>query len=65
MELQRRYIAGQSDLEQLAAVLYADYSPAPGPDPHARYTPNEGPLIEPTPQPDLSLPLEERMVSLS
>lgn len=65
VELQNRYIAGQTDLEQLAAVLDAEYSPAPGPDPHARFAPGEGPLVEPAQRYDPHLPFEERIVSLA
>ena len=37
MELQKRYIAGEIDLEQLSARIDAEYQPAPGPDSYARY----------------------------
>jgi hypothetical protein len=65
VELQQLYIAGQIDLEQLAAVLDAEYGPTSGPDPHAKYAPGEGPLVEPASQPDPYLSFEERIVSLS
>ena len=46
VELQNQYIAGQIDLEQLSAALDAEYQPAPGPDPFARYAPGAGPQGE-------------------
>ena len=48
--LQRQYIAGEIDLEQLSAALDAAYAPAPGPDPLAKYAPGEGPEVEPAPE---------------
>jgi hypothetical protein len=65
VELQNRYIAGQIDLEQLAAVLDSEYGPAPGPDPHAKYAPGEGPLVEPAHPYEPYLQFEERIVSLA
>lgn len=47
MELQKRYIAGEIDLEQLSARIDAEYQPAPDLDPYAKYVPGEGPDVEP------------------
>ena len=63
--LQQRYIAGQIDLEQLAVVLDAEYGPAPGPDPHAKYAPGEGPIVEAAHPYEPYLQVEERIVRLS
>ncbi len=65
VELQNRYIAGQIDLEQLAAVLDAEYGPAPGPDPHSKYASGEGPFVEPAQPYEPYLQFEERIVSLA
>ena len=46
VELQNQYIAGQIDLEQLSAALDAEYQPAPGPDPFAKYAPGASPQGE-------------------
>jgi hypothetical protein len=63
--LQQRYIAGQIDLEQLAAVLDAEYGPSPGPDLHAKYAPGEGPVVEAAHSYEPYLQVEERIVGLS
>lgn len=47
VDLQRQYIAGEIDLEQLSAKMDAEYLFAPGPDPYAKYAPGEGPDVEP------------------
>ncbi len=65
--LQNQYIAGEIDLEQLGARLDAEYQPAPGPDPYARYVPGEGPDVEPAQvyDPYLELNLDDAPASLS
>ncbi|GGG59651.1 antitoxin VbhA family protein [Hymenobacter glacieicola] len=62
--LQNRYIAGEIDLEQVSAALEADYAPAPGPDPLAKYAPGEGPHVEPAPEYSPYLLFEERIPTL-
>lgn len=64
VELQKQYIAGQIDLEELGARLEAEYLPAPGPDPYAKYAPGEGPYVEPAQPYDPYLLFEERIVTL-
>ena len=45
--LQNQYIASEIDLEQLSARLDAEYQPAPGPDPAAKYAPGKAPTWNP------------------
>ena len=63
--LQNQYIAGQIDLEQLGARLDAEYQPAPGPDPLAKYAPGEGPDVEPAPEYSPYLYFDESIVPKS
>ena len=67
MQLQKRYIAGEIDLEQLSARIDAEYQPAPGPDSYARYVPGGGPEVEPAQvyDPYLELNLDDAPTSLS
>ena len=63
--LQKRYIAGQIDLEQLSARLDAEYQFAPGPDPYAKYAPGEGPHVEPAHEYSPYLHFDESLAPLS
>jgi hypothetical protein len=65
VDLQNQYIAGQIDLEQLSARLDAEYQPAPGPDPYAKYAPGEGPLAEPAHEYSPYLLFDESLVPKS
>jgi len=67
MELQKRYIAGEIDLEQLSARIDAEYQPAPGPDSYARYMLGGGPNVKTAPvyDPYLELNLDDAPTSLS
>ncbi len=63
--LQNQYIAGQIDLEQLGARLDAEYQPAPGPDPAAKYAPGAGPDVEPAHEYSPYLLFDETLVPKS
>jgi hypothetical protein len=65
VSLQNQYIAGEIDLEQLSARLDAEYQPAPGPDPAAKYAPGEGPYVEPAHEYSPYLHLDESLVPTS
>lgn len=64
VDLQKRYIAGTIDLEELSAKLDAEYQFAPGPDPYAKYAPGEGPVVEAAHEYDPYLEFVERIPSL-
>lgn len=65
MGLQHQYIAGELDLEQLSARLDAEYRPAPGPSPAAKYAPGEGPAVETAPEYSPYLLFDESLVPKS
>lgn len=65
VSLQNQYIAGQIDLEQLGARLDAEYQPAPGPDPLAKYAPGIGPDVEPAHEYSPYLLFDESLVPQS
>lgn len=65
VSLQNQYIAGQIDLEQLSARLDAEYQPAPGPDPAAKYAPGAGPYVEPAQPYETYLHFDESLAPVS